>query len=102
METFDGIIDGGWIYLSRCRGPGPVGIRWWYGDREKRKTRRVRVSFSRGAWARETLKGRTEQFEGIGFDCYLQGAHGSCGALDGRVLRRGVRGEALGERRLRK
>ena len=37
----------------------------------------------RGAWARETLRSRTEQFEGMGFDCYLQGAHGSLWRLTG-------------------
>ena len=83
METLDGIIDGVVDYLSLdVEGQDPLVLD---GGMETVKNARL-VEFEyhfRGAWAEETLKGRTEQFEGMGFDCYLQGAHGSLWRLTG-------------------
>ena len=83
VETLDGIIDGVVDYLSLdVEGHDPLVLD---GGMETVKNARL-VEFEyhfRGAWAEETLKGRTEQFEGMGFDCYLQGAHGSLWRLTG-------------------
>ena len=83
VETLDGIITEKVDYLSLdVEGHDPLVLD---GGIETVKNARL-VEFEyhfRGAWARETLKGRTEQFEGMGFDCYLQGAHGSLWRLTG-------------------
>jgi hypothetical protein len=83
VETLDGIITEKVDYLSLdVEGQDPLVLD---GGIETVKNARL-VEFEyhfRGAWAEETLKGRTEQFEGMGFDCYLQGAHGSLWRLTG-------------------
>ena len=83
VETLDGIVDEKVDYLSLdVEGHDPLVLD---GGMETVKNARL-VEFEyhfRGAWARETLRSRTEQFEGMGFDCYLQGAHGSLWRLTG-------------------
>ena len=83
VETLDGIITEKVDYLSLdVEGQDPLVLDG--GIETVKKARLVEFEYHfRGAWARETLKGRTEQFEGMGFDCYLQGAHGSLWRLTG-------------------
>ena len=83
VETLDGIIDGRVDYLSLdVEGHDPLVLDG--GIETVKRARLVEFEYHfRGAWARETLKGRTEQFDELGFDCYLQGAHGSLWRLTG-------------------
>ncbi|CAH0380188.1 unnamed protein product [Pelagomonas calceolata] len=83
VETLDGIVEDKVDYLSLdVEGQDPLVLD---GGMETVKNARL-VEFEyhfRGAWAEETLKGRTEQFDSLNFDCYLQGAHGSLWRLTG-------------------
>ncbi len=83
VETLDGIVDEKVDYLSLdVEGQDPLVLDG--GAETVKKARLVEFEYHfRGAWARETLRSRTEQFEGMGFDCYLQGAHGTLWRLTG-------------------
>ena len=83
VETLDGIIDGRVDYLSLdVEGHDPLVLDG--GAETVKHSKLVEFEYHfRGAWARETLKSRTEQFDHLGFDCYLQGAHGSLWRLTG-------------------
>ena len=83
VETLDGIVNEKVDYLSLdVEGHDPLVLDG--GLETVKKARLVESEYHfRGAWARETLRSRTEQFEGMGFDCYLQGAHGSLWRLTG-------------------
>ena len=83
VETLDGVVQGTVDYLSLdVEGHDPVVLDGGPGTVATAKLVEFEYHF-RGAWAIDSLRERAAQFDALGFDCYLQGAHGSLWRLTG-------------------